>query len=269
MAWIKFEKDLLTDPRVLRIARTIQARWLMFDGPKTPSSEQYDPCNAVALPAVTLALGALVRIWSLADTHLGEDDLLPLGFTELDDVVGLPGFCSLLPVDWIIEVDDNTVKLPDFHEHNGTEAKKKAVTQQRVARFRSRNTPALQTRNAPALPDQTRPDQTKKKETLSGKPDAAPLNGHAVEVSILAYLNEKAGRNYEPGKVNIAFITSLLKDGAVPDDLRAVVDRKCAQWLGDSKMAEYLRPATLFNRTKFAQYRGELGSTEDWRKGML
>ncbi|MGP1677890.1 MAG: conserved phage C-terminal domain-containing protein [Burkholderiales bacterium] len=96
-----------------------------------------------------------------------------------------------------------------------------------------------------------------KEKAMSGKPDGAKLNGHQVETDILTYLNEKAGKHFAPVKVNIAFITSLLKDGAAPDDLRAVVDRKCAQWLGDDKMAQYLRPATLFNRTKFAQYQGE------------
>lgn len=178
MAWIKFEKDLLTDPRVLRIARTLQARWLMFDGPKTPSNEQFDPCNATALPAVTLVLGALVRIWSLSDTHLGSDDLLPLGFDELDEVVGVPGFCALLPSDWIIEVDENTVKLPDFHKHNGTEAKKKAATQKRVEKHRaSVNAPALQPRNGPALPDQdqTKTKTIKEKALSAAKPPTDPI----------------------------------------------------------------------------------------------
>lgn len=156
MAWIKFEKDLLTDPRVLRIARSLESRWQMSE--ETIRGEGFAKCNDVALPAVTLVFGALVRIWSLADTHLGSDDLLPLGMTELDEVVGLPGFCALLPQDWLLEVDDKTVKLPFFHSHNGTEAKKKAVTQKRVARHRQ----ALHERNATALPDQTktRPDQS-------------------------------------------------------------------------------------------------------------
>ena len=170
MAWIKFEKDLLTDPRVLRIARTLQARWKLYE--KTVEGEGFEICNDVALPAVTLVCGGLVRIWSLADTHLGEDDILPLGFEELDEVVGIPGFCLLLPEDWIVEVDEGSVKLPDFHAHNGTEAKKKAVTQKRVERFRERNNKALPVRNAPALPDQTRPDQTNKTNTLSDKSDS-------------------------------------------------------------------------------------------------
>lgn len=95
---------------------------------------------------------------------------------------------------------------------------------------------------------------------LSGKPDAKPLNGHKAEVEILAYLNEKAGRAYKPVPANIKLIAARLKEGATPEDIRAVVDRKCAQWKGDAKMDEYLRPATLFNATNFAQYQGQLSS---------
>jgi uncharacterized phage protein (TIGR02220 family) len=40
-----------------------------------------------------------------------------------------------------------------------------------------------------------------------------------------------------------------------------VIGRKTAKWKGDAKMEEFLRPATLFNRTKFAQYLGELPAT--------
>jgi uncharacterized phage protein (TIGR02220 family) len=99
---------------------------------------------------------------------------------------------------------------------------------------------------------------TNKRKALSGKPDLAPLNGHSVEIGILTYLNEKAGRDYKPVPANITLLTARLKEGATPEDLRAVVDRKCAQWLGDEKMAQYLRPATLFNAAKFASYQGEM-----------
>src|SRR5688572_14835110 len=99
MAWIKFEKDLLTDPRVLRIARNLEARWKLYE--TTGEGKGFEFGNDEPLPAVTLVFGALVRIWSLADTHLGSDDLLPLGITELDEVVGIPGFCELLPADWL------------------------------------------------------------------------------------------------------------------------------------------------------------------------
>lgn len=171
MAWIKFEKDLLTDPRVLRVARSLQTRLMVFDREDSRHGDQYDASNAVALPAVTLVCGALVRIWSLADTHLDEQDVLPLGINELDEVVGIPGFCALLPKDWLDVVDEHTVKLPEFHAHNGTEAKKRAVTQKRVARYRS----SVTDRNAQALPDQTRPDKTRPKGKEARTPKKPPL----------------------------------------------------------------------------------------------
>ena len=86
---------------------------------------------------------------------------------------------------------------------------------------------------------------------------------------ILDYLNEKTGRHYKPVKANIELIASRLKEGYSQDDLKAIVDRKSAQWGCDDKMNQYLRPSTLFSREKCAQYSGESGqttqeSTRDW-----
>jgi len=165
--WIKFEKDLLTDPRVLRIAKVLERRWITFDTSAKYYSDPSDSSNAAALPAVTLVCGALVRIWSLADTHIGPDNVLPLGIDELDEVVGIPGFCASLPADWLIPVDEHSVELPEYHAHNGTEAKKRAVTQKRVSRFRAQ---ALQGSNGRALPDQ---DQDKDQTPSTPKPRVA------------------------------------------------------------------------------------------------
>ena len=77
---------------------------------------------------------------------------------------------------------------------------------------------------------------------------------------VIAFLNEKAGRNYDLNGANADHVIARLKDGATVDDLRAVVAKKCRDWRGDEKMAMYLRPETLFNRTKFASYKGELGA---------
>jgi uncharacterized phage protein (TIGR02220 family) len=77
---------------------------------------------------------------------------------------------------------------------------------------------------------------------------------------ILAYLNEKAHRNYQPVKANLSLIAARLKEGATPDQCKAVIDAKASAWLGDARMVSYLRPKTLFNATNFAQYVGELDS---------
>jgi len=74
---------------------------------------------------------------------------------------------------------------------------------------------------------------------------------------VLAFLNEKTGRAYRPLTANLDFIAERLKEGATVADCRKVIAKKSREWTG-TDMAQYLRPATLFNRTKFAQYVGEL-----------
>lgn len=79
---------------------------------------------------------------------------------------------------------------------------------------------------------------------------------------ILQFLNEKTGRNFQSVDVNLKLIIARLKTGATYWDCRQVIAKKTREWKGDSKMSEYLRPATLFNATKFEQYRGELTTEE-------
>lgn len=90
--------------------------------------------------------------------------------------------------------------------------------------------------------------------TLSGKPDVAKR--------VLAFLNEKTGRRYREVKVNLDMISARLKEGATELECKQVIAKKCREWATDENMAIYLRPATLFNRTKFAQYQGELLAQE-------
>lgn len=94
--------------------------------------------------------------------------------------------------------------------------------------------------------------EKEKSKTLSGRPDLKP---QALEV--LNFLNEKANRAYRPTMVNLELIEGRLKEGASVADCRMVIARKCREWLSEEKMAPYLRPKTLFNRTNFSQYIGE------------
>jgi len=45
-----------------------------------------------------------------------------------------------------------------------------------------------------------------------------------------------------------------INEGATLDDFKAVINKKCSQWLNDAKMAGNLRPATLFAADKFEGY---------------
>jgi uncharacterized phage protein (TIGR02220 family) len=126
--------------------------------------------------------------------------------------------------------------------------------------------------NAPVTRDIT---ATHEPLTINHKPEEAKsivrlapdLRQQAREV--LEFLNSKTGRHYEPVPANIELIVARLKEGASVDDLRAVVAKKTREWATDEKMSPYLRPATLFNRTKFAQYRGELGAAEPEKRMVI
>ena len=85
--------------------------------------------------------------------------------------------------------------------------------------------------------------------------------------TIVSYLNEKAGRNFKPtiAKTKSA-IKARMAEGFTVDDFKTVIDKKCAEWIGDDKMEKYLRPETLFG-TKFEGYLNAKVSKQQTRIG--
>ena len=72
--------------------------------------------------------------------------------------------------------------------------------------------------------------------------------------NIVEYLNQKAGKKFKStSKDTRQHINARLAEGYTVADFQAVIDKRCAAWLGDPKMEEYLRPATLFG-PKFESY---------------
>lgn len=111
--------------------------------------------------------------------------------------------------------------------------------------------PAMAEPNASRTPASHSHSQIKtKSKTLSGKPDDA--------IEVLKFLNLKANRSYRPVKAHCEMIQARLAEGFTVAELKQVTAKKCREWLADDKMAEYLRPKTLFSRTNFANYAGEL-----------
>lgn len=75
---------------------------------------------------------------------------------------------------------------------------------------------------------------------------------------VLDFLNEKAGKAFRPVPANLDFIVARLKDGVTIQTCKTLICRKINDWKGTDQ-AKYLRPATLFNKTKCEQYIGEIG----------
>ncbi|WP_312993204.1 replication protein [Achromobacter animicus] len=102
----------------------------------------------------------------------------------------------------------------------------------------------------------------KKEKPLSGKPDSAPPCQRETDAAeaIIAHLNEVTGSSFKPVESNLRLVRGRLGEGYTVEEIRAVIDAKRAEWFGNPRWGKYLRPATLFNATNFAQYAGLLGN---------
>ena len=100
-----------------------------------------------------------------------------------------------------------------------------------------------------------------KKETVGKHPDV---------VSILNYLNEKAGKQFKPtSKATERLVHARLREGYELDDFKHVIDHKVKEWLHNTQWNKYLRPSTLFNTTNFENYLEEYRGTIEKRNAIV
>lgn len=104
--WIKMRADLHTHPKVVRIASALKADRLLI-------------------------VGGLHAVWCLFDMH-SEDGMLSGYTTEtVDELIGCAGFANAMcAVKWLVSEDDG-LSLPEFDEHNGQSAKRRATETKR------------------------------------------------------------------------------------------------------------------------------------------
>ena len=79
----------------------------------------------------------------------------------------------------------------------------------------------------------------------------------AAAEDILIHLNLQADRSFELVESNLKPISCRLEEvkGDV-EGVKMMIDRQVARWKNDPEHCEYLRPETLFNKTKFHGYYG-------------
>ena len=76
-------------------------------------------------------------------------------------------------------------------------------------------------------------------------------------IEVLKFLNLATGKRYRPVEANLRLIRARLASATV-QQCKAVIAIKKREWMG-TEMEYCLRPATLFNATKFEQYMGDVG----------
>jgi hypothetical protein len=136
--WIKFDKEMSEDPRLVDAASTLLAGYVFAT--RTPGGGR-DLSRSDALRLACNALrGAIVTLWCYADTHVRDDDTLPCDADSLDAIVGLEGFCDALPSDWVTVGDDRSVTLPGYCAKNSLISRRKKADKgaERQKRYRER-----------------------------------------------------------------------------------------------------------------------------------
>jgi len=109
--WIKMRDDLTEDPAVVSIA----------------ASTDLDEFAVV---------GRLHALWAWADKHSVDGNAVSVTPQWIDRKVSCPGFAAAMIESQWLESDGKTVTFPRFDRHNGETAKKRAVTNKRVAEHR-------------------------------------------------------------------------------------------------------------------------------------
>lgn len=120
--WIKMGTGLRDHPKVVRMAR------LMAGGAEGKAVTKQDRMKIV---------GALHAVWSVFDEHSPDGHLEGYSLSIMDEEIGWKGFCrAMQAVGWLIEDADGLV-APDYEEHNGATAKRRASETKRKAGSRS------------------------------------------------------------------------------------------------------------------------------------
>lgn len=79
---------------------------------------------------------------------------------------------------------------------------------------------------------------------------------HTHSRAALAWLNEKSGHRYLETDSNLKLISARLsEEGVTIDGVKLMIERQVKKWIG-TDMSDYLRPETLFGKTKFGGYYG-------------
>ena len=154
----------------------------------------------------------------------------------------------------MIEVIDNIICLSSWEKWQAVDglAVIREQTRKRVAKHREKQ--KLAAGNVTCNVTVTQSNATDKEEDKEKEKE--------LYSSVVAYLNEKAGTAYRAKTANTQkLISGRLAEGFTLDDFKTVIDKKCAEWL-NTDMEKFLRPETLFNRTKFENYLNAKGRTK-------
>ena len=159
----------------------------------------------------------------------------------------------------MIEIINNVITIPNWNKHQTLDAYEKKKQRDRLYQAERRaNQRALVEKSSDTSSD------TSSDIAISEEEKEEDIDKE-IYISIVEYLNEKAGTKYKPTTAKTkSVINGRLAEGFKLEDFKTVIDKKCAEWINNEQMAKYLRPETLFG-TKFEGY---LNAKQTGRSGI-
>ena len=228
--WIKITTDMFDNRKIKHLRRlpdgnNIVLIWVML-------LTMAGRCNANGMVFLTENIPYTPKM--LADELDFEENTVILALQALENLN-------------MIVTDSGFFSIAGWNEYQNIEGMDKIREQNRIRKQRQRDKQKL-------LPDVSRDITGQVTQSHATEEDKEKEKEKELYISIVSYLNEKAGTAFKhtTAKTKSA-IHARLAEGFKLDDFKTVIDKKCAEWIGDPKMEKYLRPETLFG-TKFEGY---------------
>ena len=167
----------------------------------------------------------------------------------------------------MIEIVENVITIPNWNKHQALDSYNKKKERDRLyqaeRRANQRALVAESSDNRLTVVRQTDDKSSDVAISEEEKEEERDIDIYKYKY-IVQRLNEKAGTNFKySSKKTQSLIRARLNEGFTVDDFKTVIDKKCAEWIGNKDMEKYLRPETLFG-TKFEGY---LNARTTERKG--
>jgi predicted phage replisome organizer/uncharacterized phage protein (TIGR02220 family) len=169
----------------------------------------------------------------------------------------------------MIDIDDaDFISVNNWEKHQNIDGmeKLKLTNAERQKRYRERQKQAALGIEAPSEDSESNVNSNV---TRNVTDNVTSLTNNALDidkeidkekdniVEIVNYLNSVCSKKFKATtEGQVKFIRARLREGNAVEDLRSVIDKKAAQWLGTAQ-EKYLRPSTLFNAEKFEAYINE------------
>lgn len=105
----------------------------------------------------------------------------------------------------------------------------------------------------PSVKPTTDPSDKKPSCPVAPQPDPEVVITDLAK-DVLTHLNQITGSRFQVCKTSLEHIRARLREGFTPEEMMLVIDYSKEKWGSDIKMAEYLRPTTLFLPSNFPGY---------------